>query len=94
MNNGEPIDNTILLHVYLAPGDYLNASVPMALSRRRCTNIVIVDDDIPERTEKFELHLSSKDPHVKLGDRFNSNTSSVTIRDDDGMFTAIVLSSD
>lgn len=44
-------------------------------------NVTIEDDNILERTESFEILLSSDDPNVLI----DSNTSSVTIIDNDGM---------
>ena len=48
---------------------------------RLCKNVTIEDDNILERTEIFEILLSSDDPNVLI----DSNTSSVTIIDNDGM---------
>ena len=48
---------------------------------RLCKNVTIEDDNILERTESFEILLSSDDPNVLI----DSNTSSVTIIDNDGM---------
>lgn len=48
---------------------------------RLCKNVTIEDDNILERTESFEILLSSDDPDVLI----DSNTSSVTIIDNDGM---------
>lgn len=48
---------------------------------RLCKNVTTEDDNILERTESFEILLSSDDPNVLI----DSNTSSVTIIDNDGM---------
>lgn len=48
---------------------------------RLCKNVTIEDDNILERAESFEILLSSDDPNVLI----DSNTSSVTIIDNDGM---------
>ena len=48
---------------------------------RACENVVIVDDDVVEDTEVFQIDVSSSDPDVILG-QFSSAT--ITVLDDDG----------
>ena len=73
-----------------APNDYHNTTRQLTIFThgRMCINIPIINDDIPERDERFSVIVTSNHPQVRfLQGRFISRDHAITsiaISDDDG----------
>lgn len=74
------------IYTYSAPGDYHNTTLQLRFitNGRKCTNIPIVNDDIPEREERFLVTLSSSNPRVRFSSFRRFRTTTIRIMDDDG----------
>ena len=76
-----------MMYYPTAPGDYMALSSEPVMygpgdtpgTAMSCVNVTIIDEDIVENDETFDIMLSSSDPRVTLG----TNQATATITNDD-----------